>query len=334
MEILNHYNEATPAQMGSCLAIGNFDGVHRGHQEVLETALRIADRNGFPAGVMAFEPHPRVFFQPRRPLFRLTSLRAKLELFEIMGLDLAAVMKFDAEMASLTAEDFVRKILVEGFGVNHVVTGFNFFFGKGRTGTPQVLHELGRKYGFGVTTVEVQGEAGDRFSSSRVRELLQEGDPRGAAEMLGYWWRIRGTVTGGARRGTWLGFPTANITLKNSEEFHHGIYAVRVYINDQVFHGAAYLGTRPTFDKGNPVLETFLFDFHKDIYGQEILIELIEFIREDARFRDEKELKENMRQDCEQARDILQKIEKNDPMLKYPLGKARAVAWQRRSARQ
>ena len=328
MKIIRNYHNVPADQQGCALAIGNFDGVHRGHQKVLEAALNIAAAQNIPAGVMAFEPHPRVFFQPQRPLFRLTSLETKLGLFETLGLDLAAVMPFDASMASLTAEEFVAKVLVEGFHVRHVITGFNFFFGKGRTGHPQVMKELGEKYGFGVTTVEVQGEAGDRFSSSRVRELLQEGDPRGAAEMLGYWWRIRGEVTGGAQRGTWLGFPTANITLRNSEEFHHGIYAVRVYIGGEVHHGAAYLGTRPTFDDGHPVLETFLFDFDRDIYGQQIFIELIGFIREDLRFRDEEALKENMQKDCQQARRILHAVEQNDPMLKFPLGRARHVPWQ------
>ncbi len=325
MEIVKHYQNVPANLQGCSMAIGNFDGVHKGHQTVLSTAMKTAKAQGKPSGVMAFEPHPRVFFQPQRHLFRLTSLEAKLELFETFGLDLAAVMPFDADMASLSAEEFVSTVLVDGFKVCHVVTGFNFFFGKGRGGNPQVLKKLGEKYGFGVTTVEVQGEAGDRFSSSRVRELLQEGDPRGAAEMLGYWWRIKGTVMGGAQRGTWLGFPTANITLKNSEEFHHGIYAVRVYIDGGVHHGAAYLGTRPTFDDGHPVLETFLFDFKEDIYGKEIYIELIDFIREDIRFKDEEELKANMRKDCEKARSILKTIERADPMLQFPLGKARNV---------
>ncbi len=327
MDVIEQYKNVPPRLRGCSLAIGNFDGVHKGHQEVLATAMTVAKQKGISSGVMAFEPHPRVFFQPQRPLFRLTSLEAKLELFEKLGLNLAAVMPFDGKLASLDAQEFVEQVLVKGFEVSHVVTGFNFFFGKGRGGNPQILKELGEQYGFGVTTVEVQGEAGDRFSSSRVRELLQEGDPRGAAEMLGYWWRIKGVVTGGAQRGTWLGFPTANITLKNSEEFHHGIYAVRVYIEGNVHHGAAYLGTRPTFDDGHPVLETFLFDFNKDIYGKEIFIELIEFIREDIRFRDEEELKNNMRRDCEKARSILEQIERADPMLQFPLGKARHVPW-------
>lgn len=325
MEVIERYDRVPAHLEGASLAIGNFDGVHRGHQKVLASAIEGAERGKGPAGVMAFEPHPRVYFQPQRHLFRLSSLKAKLSLFEMLGLDFAAVLPFNGDLASLTGEEFVAKVLVEGFKVRHVVTGYNFFFGKGRDGNPQILAELGKKYGFDVTTVALQGEAGDRFSSSRVRELLQEGDPRGAAEMLGYWWRIRGKVTGGAKRGTFLGFPTANIALRNSEEFHHGIYAVRVYIDGTVHHGAAYLGTRPTFDDGHPVLETFLFDFDQDIYGKEIEVELIEFIREDIRFKDGNALKQRMEEDCRQAKALLIAVESHDPMLHFPLGRQRHI---------
>ena len=327
MQVIYDHKSVADSLKGASLAIGNFDGVHRGHQKVLGKALEEAKRLGVSSGVMVFKPHPRVFFQPRRPLFRLTSIDAKLALFETMKLNMAAVIHFDAQIAELSAEQFVRQILVEGFGVRHVTTGYNFFFGKGRDGNPQVLAQLGEKYGFGTSVVEVQGEAGDRFSSSRVRELLQEGDPRGAARILGYWWRIRGVVTGGAQRGTWLGFPTANITITDAQEFHHGIYAVRVYIDGQVHHGAAYLGTRPTFDDGKVVLETFLFDFDEDIYGKEIMVELIDFIREDIRFNDQEKLKRSIRNDCDRAQAILDAIEQNDPMLNYPLGRARHVEY-------
>jgi riboflavin kinase/FMN adenylyltransferase len=323
MLIVERHDQVPAEVVGSTLAIGNFDGVHRGHQKVLEIAIDQARAAGIPAGVMAFEPHPRVFFQPQRPLFRLTPLAVKLQLLAQLGLDFAAVLPFDAALAALDAEQFVSRILVDGFGVRRVVTGDNFFFGAGRSGNPQVLRQLGEDHDFGTTIVALQGEAGDRFSSSRVRELLQEGDPRGAAEMLGYWWRIRGKVTGGAQRGTWLGFPTANITLEDSQEFHHGIYAVRIYVGGKVHHGAAYLGTRPTFDDGQPVLETFLFDFSQNIYGQEIEVELVDFIREDQRFRDPEALKAKMREDCDHARRLLAEIERGDPMLRFPLGRAR-----------
>jgi riboflavin kinase/FMN adenylyltransferase len=326
MHIVHTHEQVPHALRDGVLAIGNFDGVHRGHQKVLETALDAARRVGRPAGVMAFEPHPRVFFQPKRPLFRLTSLDTKLALFAALGLDFAAVLSFDAALARLAAEAFVSRILVDGFEVRHVVIGDNFFFGAGRSGNPQVLRVLGERHGFATTVVELQGEAGDRFSSSRVRELLQEGDPRGAAEILGYWWRIEGVVTGGAQRGTWLGFPTANISLAETQEFHHGIYAVRIYIDGQRHHGAAYLGTRPTFDDGRPVLETFLFDFSQNIYGKVIEVELIDFIREDQRFRDTEALKRKMQEDCDEARRRLAEIERDDPMRRFPLGRARSAA--------
>lgn len=327
MDIVHRHEHVPSPLKGATLAIGNFDGVHRGHQKVLEIALSTARDIGSKAGVMVFEPHPRVFFQPKRALFRLTPLAAKLDLFASLGLDFAAVLPFDADLAAYDAQQFIDRVLVEGFGVRHVVIGDNFFFGAGRSGNPQALHALGKMRGFATTIVELQGEAGDRFSSSRVRELLQEGDPRGAADMLGYWWRVKGVVTSGAQIGTWLGFPTANVTLEKTQEFHHGIYAVRIYIDGAVHHGAAYLGTRPTFDNGQPVLETFLFDFAENIYGREIEIELIEFIREDQRFRDAEALKQKMQEDCDAARRILAEVERSDPMLRFPLGRARAVPW-------
>lgn len=324
MEVIDRHADVPLPLAGGAVAIGNFDGVHRGHQKVLETAIATARAHGIPAGVMAFEPHPRVYFQPQRPLFRLTPLETKLELFAALGLDFAAILPFDAALAVLDAGQFIERVLVAGFHVRHVVIGDNFFFGAGRSGNPQVMRERGEALGFSTSIVGLQGEAGDRFSSSRVRELLQEGDPRGAAEMLGYWWRIRGKVTGGAQIGTWLGFPTANITLEDTQEFHHGIYAVRVYVDGVRHHGAAYLGTRPTFDDGHPVLETFLFDFSENIYGKDIAVELIAFIREDQRFRDAEALKRKMQEDCDEARRLLAAIERDDPMQRFPLGRARA----------
>ena len=320
MDVLKDIKHVPDALRGGAIAIGNFDGVHRGHQAVLDVAKNAADKNGGIAGVMAFDPHPREFFQPSKPIFRLSQPERKLELFEAYGIDLAVILNFNKALSSLTAEDFVSKILVDGLGVSHVVTGYNFFFGHKRGGNPDLMRKLGEKHGFGVDIVEAQGQAGDLFSSSRIRELLQEGDPRGAADMLGYWWRVRGVVTGGQRIGTWLGFPTANIAIEQAQEFRHGIYAVRVYLGDERFDGAAYLGTRPTFDDGPPVLETFLFDFDEKIYGKTIEVELVDFVREDARFETPEALKEQMMKDCERARQILINIGENDPMDVYPLG--------------
>lgn len=322
MEILSDTTNVPPALKGSVLAIGNFDGVHRGHQAVLRTAKELAESAGAPTGVMAFEPHPRQFFQPDKPLFRLTSLPVKLELFEAMGLDLAVVLPFDAQLASLMAEEFVRKVLVGGLGIRHAVIGYDFHFGKGRQGTPQVLFALGQRYGFGVSVVEPVGEGGAAFSSSMVRNCLRAGDPHQAAEILGYWWRISGTVVGGAKRGTGLGYPTANVEAVGSLELKHGTYAVRVALSngEKHIHGAAYFGTRPTFESGPPAFEVFLFDFDGDLYDQVIEVEIIAYLRGDAKFVSAQELKAQMQADCAEARKILNEIEAHDPMRAFPLG--------------
>ena len=186
MDVLKDIKHVPDAFKGGAIAIGNFDGVHRGHQAVLDVAKSAAKKNGGIVGVMAFDPHPREFFQPSKPIFRLSQPERKLELFEQFGIDLAVILNFDKALSSLTAEEFVSNILVDGLGVSHIVTGYNFFFGHKRGGNPDVMRNLGEKYGFGVDIVEAQGQAGDLYSSSRIRELLQEGDPKGAAEMLGY----------------------------------------------------------------------------------------------------------------------------------------------------
>ncbi len=298
--------QAVPARLkGSALAIGNFDGVHRGHVAVLAAAKAAAADGGWPVGAMVFEPYPRKYFQPDKPFFRLTSLERKLELLARNGCDFTAVIPFDEAVATLSAADFIRTILVDGYAIAHACVGYNFFFGKGRGGNPSVLAEQGRIFGFGVTVMEPQGDAGEIFSSTRIRELLAEGDVAGAANILGYWWRIKGVVESGAGRGQGLGFPTANIRLEEGVSLKHGIYAVNVYIEGKRFQGASYLGTRPTFDAGLPVLETFLFDFDGDLYGKTIEIEFIAFVREDAKFRSSESLSAQMTADCAKARDIL-----------------------------
>jgi len=324
VEIVEDWRERPTATRGAVLAIGNFDGVHRGHQALLGRARDIAAAQGKAAGAMVFEPHPRTFFQPERPFFELTPLPRKLKLLDLFGLDVAAVVRFDAALAGLTAEQFVDRVLVDGLQITHAVAGYNFFFGKGRGGNPQVLQELGARGGIGVEIVEAVGAAGETFSSTRARESLAEGDPRGAADVLGYWWRVVGEVTGGARRGRDLGFPTANITLADSQVLRHGIYAVRVHVDGAVRHGAAYLGTRPTFDDGPPVLETFLLDYDGNLYGKTLEVEFIDYMRDDARFPDADSLVDQMRIDCEKASRLLAQVDADDPMLSFPLGRALA----------
>ncbi len=309
MEVIHGWR-AVPAHLkGASIAIGTFDGFHRGHRAVVEQAKAKAREHRGLAGIMMFEPYPRKYFQPERSFFRLTTLPRKLQLAEEFGCDLCAVIPFEREVAQLTAEEFVRIILVESFGIRHASVGFNFYFGKGRGGNPAVLQELSRTYGFGVTIVEPTGNAGEIFSSTRIRELLAEGDVAAAAEMLGYWWSVSGIVEGGAGRGQGLGFPTANIRLEEGVTLKHGIYAVNVHVDGETLQGAAYLGTRPTFDAGLPILETFLFDFDGNLYGKAINIEFIAFVREDAKFRSAEALTSQMAVDCAKAKAILDQVQ-------------------------
>lgn len=305
MEVIRGWRDVPSAMYGASVAIGNFDGVHKGHQAVLNAARRAAEPAKCPVGVVIFEPHPRKFFQPNRPLFTLTTLECKLGLFAALGMDMVVVLPFDAAMAEMSAEDFVREVLVEGLRIRHASVGYDYFFGKGRMGNPKVLCSLGNKYDFGVTIVEAVGGSGEIFSSTRIRELLAEGDVASAADMLGSYWCVDGIVEKGAERGARMGFPTANTRLENGAALSHGIYAVRITIDGSRYQGAAYLGTRPTFDAGAPLLETFVFDFNGNLYGKKIRVEFIDHIRADAKFKSVDDLVKQMTIDCEKARNIL-----------------------------
>lgn len=322
MRILRHYRDTPTDCRDAALAIGNFDGLHRGHRAVIAAAMAAARKAGRPAGVMTFEPHPRQFFRPEAPMFRLTPERLKLELLEETGLDLAVVLPFNAQLASLSAEAFVTDVLAEGLGVAHVVTGADFRFGKGRGGDAGLLREMGGRHGFEVSLVKPQGEGDMVFSSTAVRERLAEGDVSGAAEILGYWWRVSGTVVGGDKRGHGLGFPTANIAAPPGFGLGYGIYAVRVRAEGSGYHGAAYFGTRPTFDDGEAVIETFLFDFSGDLYGREIELEFIARLRGDEKFDNSEALKAQMAEDCRRAAVLLAETDRNDPYAAGARGKA------------
>ena len=305
MIVLNGIDNVPPAARGAALAIGNFDGVHRGHQALLRAAKDEAGKLGAPGGVILFEPHPREFFQPDKPHFRLTPLERKLELLEHFGLDLAVVLAFDAALAGLPAQDFIERVIARALAARHVVIGYDFRFGKGRTGEPETMRRAGSALGFGVTVVAQVAEAGEVFSSNAIRAELAQGDVAGAAQMLGHWWRLSGEVIGGFKRGAGLGFPTANVALAPGTALAHGIYAVRAYVDEKIHLAAAYLGTRPTFDNGVPMLEVFLFGFEGDLYGREIAVEFIDFVRTDAKFASVAALQEQIGRDCARARALL-----------------------------
>jgi riboflavin kinase/FMN adenylyltransferase len=305
MKVVHGYQDVPDDARGAALAIGNFDGVHRGHQALAREAIAQAKKAGTASGVLLFEPHPREFFHPEEPHFRLTPLAEKLEIFEELGLDLAIVLSFDAALANLPAQDFVTKVLVNALDVRHVVIGHDFYYGKGRAGTPETLREAAETENFGITILDPVAEDGEAFSSSGVRLRLAQGDVVGAARVMGRWWRVRGPVVGGAKRGTGLGFPTANVPLPRGTGLGHGIYAVRTYVDGNCHDSAAYLGTRPTYDNGMPVLEVFLFDFDGDLYGKEIVVEFIGFVRPDRKFETSEALVAQMQRDCARAESIL-----------------------------
>ena len=283
MQIVRDYQFVRPLDRGASAAIGNFDGVHLGHQHVIDLARRDA-----PLGVVTFEPHPREYFAPDAPPFRLMNAEARAHRLEKLGVDLLAELPFDTGLSHLSAEEFARDVLAGGLGLSHVVVGADFCFGKGRAGTAAHLQDFGQRFGFEVTIADLlQGKSG-AVSSTAIRTALSEGDPRGAAQMLGHWHRIEGPVLHGEKRGRQLGYPTANMALDGLHVPKLGVYAVLVDIlegpNAGRYHGVANLGIRPMFEIEAPNLETFLFDFSGDLYGQHLSIGLVEFLRPELKF--------------------------------------------------
>jgi riboflavin kinase / FMN adenylyltransferase len=293
------------ALRGAVVAIGNFDGVHRGHRAVIGAALQKARALGRPAAALTFEPHPRAFFNPGEPLFRLTDEAVKLRLLASTGLDGAIVLTFDAALAGLSAENFVERILVERFAVSGAVIGFNFHFGMNRAGSPDFLKAQGKKYGFAVDVVPRFEDQGCPVSSGPIRDALAAGRLDQAAEFLGYPWFVSGEVIHGDKRGRELGFPTANLKLDAACGLRHGIYAVRVAAGERRYSGVASFGRRPMFDTGAVLLEVFLFDFAGDLYGQNIDVAFIDWIREERMFDSAGALIQQMQDDSRIAREVL-----------------------------
>jgi len=290
---------------GATVAIGNFDGVHRGHKAVIAAALARGRALGKPSAVLTFEPHPRAFFNPDEPLFRLTPEAAKLRLLAATGLDGAIVLTFNAELAKLSAEDFVQRVLVDRFAISGAAIGFNFHFGANRAGSPDFLQAQGKQHGFTVDIVPPLLDGGRPVSSGPIRAALAAGRLDDAAEFLGYPWFVSGTVIHGDKRGRELGFPTANLRLDPACALRHGIYAVRTAIAGRRYDGVANFGRRPMFDTGAVLLEIFLFDFAGDLYAANIDIAFMTWLRDEAMFASAKDLMRQMTEDSRLAREAL-----------------------------
>ena len=315
---------------GSVVAIGNFDGVHRGHQALLRLAADTAAESGAPFGLVTFEPHPRTFFRPEDPVFRLSPLPLKARLVAALGAGFVAALTFDRAFAALEPEEFVRDILVGRLSAAHVVTGYDFHFGRGRKGNASMLNALGSELGFAVSGIEqVTDENGVApVASSAIRAALRHGNVEAAAHQLGYWWTVLGEVVAGDGRGRDLGYPTANLVLEPGCEPKEGIYAVRVRIDGEPGRparpGAAYIGTRPTFGTARRFLEVHLLDYAGDLYGRTLAVEFMAFIRPDQAFQGVEALTRQMDDDCRAIAAILDDLARDDPMERYPLGRLQA----------
>jgi riboflavin kinase / FMN adenylyltransferase len=290
------------ALAGAVVAIGNFEGVHQGHRVVIARAVALARKLGRPAAVLTFEPHPRAFFRPNEPIFRLSDERAKLRLLATTELDGAIVLAFDAALAQLPAEEFVGRILCDWLKISGAVIGFDFHFGKGRAGSPEFLSAEGKRRGFAVEIVPEVKDASRRFSSGAIRTALAAGDVSDAARLIGYPWFVSGEVIHGEKRGRELGYPTANIRLDPGCGLRQGIYAVRVAVDGERYGGVASFGRRPTFDNGAPLLEVFLFDFAGSLYGKTVDVAFIGWIRPEEKFSSVDDLVRRMNEDARQAR--------------------------------
>lgn len=302
MQRLFHRDTVPDTLRGGVIALGNFDGFHRGHQAVIGRAVHHARDDRRPVIVATFDPHPVRHFQPDAPPFRLTTLNQRQTLFTEAGADAMMVFAFDNELASTPAENFIEEILLERFGVAGVVTGNDFVFGKGRKGDVAMLAEYAQRHGFFTELAAPVNEGEAIISSSRIRDALKAGDCKTATRLLTRPFAIEGVVEHGAKQGRALGYPTANIQLGSYIRPKYGIYAVRGRLPDgQMLNGAANLGIRPSFDSPIELLEPYLFDFDGDLYGQTIAVELISFIREEARFDDLDALKAQMAEDCAEA---------------------------------
>ncbi|MFW2831474.1 bifunctional riboflavin kinase/FAD synthetase [Sphingomonas sp. ID0503] len=291
---------------GGVIALGNFDGFHRGHRAVADAAIARARAIGGPAIIATFAPHPACFFRPDTPPFQLTTLEQRQRFFAEAGADAMLVFPFDARMAEESADDFVLKRLVGAIGAKGVVTGVDFTFGKGRSGDIALLRDLGGRHGLTVEAVEPVRDAEGIISSSRIRQALREGDCGTAAALLTRPFVIEGQVEHGAKLGRTIGYPTANVALGGYIRPRYGIYAVRGHLPDgRELEGAANIGVRPTFDPPIELLEAFFFDYAGDLYGQTIGVEFVGYIRPEAKFDTLDALTAQMDKDCAEARAIL-----------------------------
>jgi riboflavin kinase / FMN adenylyltransferase len=313
LRIIRHPGSGAAHPRGSVLALGNFDGLHKGHAALVEHTRSLAAARRAPTAVLTFEPHPRDIFLPDGEPFRLTPFRVKEREIARLGVDFLFIQHFDREFAEKTAESFIQEVMVEAIGIAHIVVGHDCTFGNRRRGTPALLRELGPALGFGVTVIEPVRGGDTVYSSTHIRQLLRDGQPREAAAQLGRFWEIDGRVAYGDQRGRTIGFPTANIGLGEYLRPCFGVYAVRVSgdgpddpLGGDTIDGVANIGLRPTVGGTlQPRLEAHLFDINRDLYERHLRVALVDFIRPERKFASFDELKNQIAVDAQRARAIL-----------------------------
>ena len=307
MEIIRDYQFVTASDQGATAAIGNFDGVHLGHLSVIDMARAALPEA--PLGVVTFEPHPREYFAPDAPPFRLMGAEARAHQLQKIGVDKLYELGFDATLSSLSPRAFAQEVIVDGLGLRHVVVGADFRFGKARAGTAEQLQAFGAEMGFGVTIAPLMAKGPDTVSSTAIRNALTEARPRDAAAMLGHWHRVEGPILHGEKRGRELGYPTANMSIDGLHPPAFGVYAVLVDVLEGPqagrYHGVASLGVRPMFGENKANLETFIFDFKGDLYGKHVSVALVDHLRGEEKFDNLDALITQMDADSAQARSIL-----------------------------
>lgn len=306
LKIVHGWKSLDSADRGASVALGNFDGVHLGHQAVIGLAAQAAQAAGCPLGVITFDPHPRRLFHPDEPSFRLMTLDQQARALEALGVSRLYVLNFDFEMASFSDREFAQFVLHEGLGVKHVAVGFDISFGKGRTGSPALMKTYGEAFGFGVSVAEAVGEGEGKFSSTGVRDALRDGHPEAAAAILGRPFAIEGVVRRGQQLGRQLGFPTANVFMADYVTPRLGVYATKTRLpGGRLLPGVANIGKNPTTGEVETRLEVWIFDFDEDLYGQVIETELIGFLRPEEKFDSIELMVEQIHRDERGARDIL-----------------------------
>ncbi len=313
MRIIRDTVYIDPADRGAAAAIGNFDGVHIGHQAVIDLTRKVAQEAQVPLGIMTFEPHPRSYFSRDPKPFRLMNAEAKANRLAKLGVEKLYEVPFNDALASLTPHAFAQDIIADQLGLTHVVVGADFCFGKGRAGTTTDLQAFGAEMGFGVTIAPIVTNDEGAVSSTAIRQALTDGRPRDAAAMLDHWHRIEGEVIRGHQRGRDLGYPTANMSIADLHPPKFGVYAVKVDVlggpHEGTYDGAASIGVRPMFGENLPNCETFILDFKGDLYGTHLSVALVDFLRPELKFDGVEALISQMGTDCDQARGILANVQ-------------------------